>query len=163
MTPYTNLMAVLTGLGYRATAPRKVTAKLLGQKRDGFTAEALSEELPSVGWATGCRTIKLSPETGRSASLPRWTNLKCKAFAALVTTITTQCASNVVQWRDAGPRRPEGCSAQSAPKFRGRASATVLSCAWPAAPVLPAGLVGTYSNRPEPSRRLPYIDTPNHP
>ena len=57
-------MAVLEGLGYRATAPRKAIAKLLEQKHDTFTLEALSEELPSVGRATVFRTIKLLLEAG---------------------------------------------------------------------------------------------------
>ena len=64
MIPNTNLMAVLEGLGYRATAPRKAIAKLLEQKYDTFTLEALSEELPSVGRATVFRTIKLLLQAG---------------------------------------------------------------------------------------------------
>ena len=64
MIPHANLMAVLEELGYRATAPRKALAKLLEQKQDGFTVEALSEELPSVGRATVYRTIKLLLEAG---------------------------------------------------------------------------------------------------
>ena len=64
MTPHTNLIAVLEELGYKATAPRKAIVKLLEQKQDSFTAEALSEELPSVGRATVFRTIKLLLEAG---------------------------------------------------------------------------------------------------
>ncbi len=64
MIPHTNLMAVLEGLGYRATAPRKAIAKLIEQKHDGFTVEELSEELPSVGRATVYRTTKLLLEAG---------------------------------------------------------------------------------------------------
>ena len=60
----TNLMTVLEGLGFKATAPRKAIAKLLEQKRDTFTLEALSEELPSVGRATVFRTIKLLLDAG---------------------------------------------------------------------------------------------------
>ena len=69
MTPQTNLVAVLEGLGYRATAPRKAIARLLEQKHDSFTAEALSEELPSVGRATVYRTIKLLLEAGAVCKL----------------------------------------------------------------------------------------------
>ena len=50
---------MLAELGYRATAPRKAIAGLLEQKQDSFTAEALSEELPSVGRAMVFPTIKL--------------------------------------------------------------------------------------------------------
>ena len=57
-------MAVLEGLGYRATAPRKAIARLLEQRQDSFTVEALSEELPSVGRATMFRTIKLLLKAG---------------------------------------------------------------------------------------------------
>ena len=57
-------MAVLVELGYRATAPRKAIAQLLEQRRDSFTVETLSEELPSVGRATVFRTIKLLLEAG---------------------------------------------------------------------------------------------------
>ncbi len=59
VTPQTNLIAVLEELGYRSTAPRKAIAQLLEQKLDCFTAEELSDELPSVGRATVFRTIKL--------------------------------------------------------------------------------------------------------
>ena len=65
----TNLMPVLEELGYRATAPRKAIAKLLEQKRDSFTVESLSEELPSVGRATVYRTIKLFLEAGAVCKL----------------------------------------------------------------------------------------------
>ena len=66
---HTNLMPVLEDLGYRATAPRKAIARLLEQKRDSFTVEALSEELPSVGRATVYRTIKLLLEAGAVCKL----------------------------------------------------------------------------------------------
>ena len=69
MTPRINLMAVLEGLGHRSTAPRKAIAELLEQKQDSFTAEALSEELPSVGRATVFRTIKLLLEAGAVCKL----------------------------------------------------------------------------------------------
>ena len=58
------LIEVLKNRGYRATAPRKAIAKLLEQRHEGFTAEALREELPSVGRATVYRTIKLFLESG---------------------------------------------------------------------------------------------------
>ena len=57
-------MAMLEGRGYRVTAPRKAITGLLEQKQDGFTAEALSDELPTVGRATVYRTIKLLLEAG---------------------------------------------------------------------------------------------------
>ena len=64
VTSHRNLVALLEDLGYRATAPRTAIARLLEQKHDSFTAEALSEELPSVGRATVFRTIKLLFEVG---------------------------------------------------------------------------------------------------
>ena len=69
MIPHKELLAVLEGLGYRATAPRKAIAELLEQKQDSFTAEALIEELPSVGRATVFRTIKLFLEAGAVCKL----------------------------------------------------------------------------------------------
>ena len=68
--PRTNLIAALEDRGYRATAPRKAVAKLLEQKQKGFTVEALSEELPSVGKATIYRTIKLFLEEGMVCKFP---------------------------------------------------------------------------------------------
>ena len=62
--PYPDLLAVLDSRGHRATAPRKAIVGLLEQKQAGFTAEALSDELPSVGRATVYRTIKLLIEAG---------------------------------------------------------------------------------------------------
>jgi len=59
-----DLMAMLEGRGYRVTAPRKAITGLLAQKRDGFTSDAVSEELPWVGRATVYRTIKLLLEAG---------------------------------------------------------------------------------------------------
>ena len=64
------MMPVFGELGYRATAPRKAIARLLEQKHDAFTVEALSQELPSVGRATVFRTIKLLLEAEQSACLP---------------------------------------------------------------------------------------------
>lgn len=57
-------MAVLENKGHKATAPRKAIAELLKQKHEGFTTEALSEELPSVGRATVYRTVKLLLDAG---------------------------------------------------------------------------------------------------
>ena len=57
-------MEILANRGYRVTAPRKAIAELLERKHEGFTVEALSEELPSVGRATVYRTIKLFLEAG---------------------------------------------------------------------------------------------------
>ena len=62
-------MAMLEGRGYRATTPRKAIAAVLEQKQDGFTAEALSDELPAVGRATVYRTIKLLLEAGAVCKL----------------------------------------------------------------------------------------------
>ena len=59
-----NLMAVLEDRGYRSTAPRQAIVQLLELKQAGFTAEEITEELPSVGRATVYRTIKLLLEEG---------------------------------------------------------------------------------------------------
>ncbi|MDD9995970.1 MAG: Fur family transcriptional regulator [Dehalococcoidia bacterium] len=63
-------MAALENRGYKATAPRKAIAKHLEQKHETFTAEALSEELPSVGRATVYRTVKLLLEAGLVCKVP---------------------------------------------------------------------------------------------
>ena len=68
--PQRDLMSLLEDRGYRATAPRKAVAKLLEQKQKGFTVEALSEELPSVGKATIYRTIKLLLKEGVLCKFP---------------------------------------------------------------------------------------------
>lgn len=57
-------MAALGDRGYRITVPRVMIATLLEQKRDGITANALCEELPTVGRATVFRTLKLLLEAG---------------------------------------------------------------------------------------------------
>ena len=59
-----SLMAVMEDLGLRVTFSRKAIASLLEQKREGFTVEALIEELPSVSRATVYRTIRLLLEAG---------------------------------------------------------------------------------------------------
>jgi Fe2+ or Zn2+ uptake regulation protein len=59
-----NLMAVLGERGYRITVPRMMIARLLEQKREGLTAQALCKELPAVGRATVFRTLKLFLEVG---------------------------------------------------------------------------------------------------
>ena len=64
-----NLIAVLEGRGIRATLPRRTIAGLLEQKHAGFTIEAISEELPSVGRATVYRTVKLLLEAGAVCKL----------------------------------------------------------------------------------------------
>ena len=66
---YPDLLAVLESSGYRATAPRKAIAGLLQEKHDGFTAEAISDELPSVGRATVYRTIKVLLQAGAVCKL----------------------------------------------------------------------------------------------
>ena len=68
--PYPDLMAVLESYGYRTTAPRRAIVSLLEQKQGGFTAEEISDELPSVGRATVYRTIKLFLEAGVICKLP---------------------------------------------------------------------------------------------
>ena len=59
-----NLMAVLEDQGFRNTAPRRAVIDLLERKQEGFTAEEISDELPSVGRATVYRTIKLLLKAG---------------------------------------------------------------------------------------------------
>ena len=59
-----DLMAVLCLRGYRVTIPRKMIVSLMEKKHEGFTAQALCEELPSVGRATVFRTLKLFLEIG---------------------------------------------------------------------------------------------------
>ena len=54
-----DIMAVLEDQGYRSTAPRRAIIRLLEHKQEGFTAEEICGELPSVGRATVYRTIKL--------------------------------------------------------------------------------------------------------
>ena len=63
-------MAVLENRGYRATAPRKAITKLLEQKHESFTVEALNEELPSVGRTTVYRTVKLLLDAGLVCRVP---------------------------------------------------------------------------------------------
>lgn len=62
--PRPDPLAALQGGGYRVTAPRKAIAGLLERKQEGFSAEALSNELPGVGRATVYRTVKLLLEVG---------------------------------------------------------------------------------------------------
>ena len=57
-------MAALKERGHRSTVPRMMIANLLAQKSEGLTAQALCEELPSVGRATVFRTLKLFLEAG---------------------------------------------------------------------------------------------------
>ena len=64
-----DLMAVLGLRGYRITTPRRMIAGLMERKREGFTAEMLCEELPSVGRATVFRTINLFVEVGALCKL----------------------------------------------------------------------------------------------
>ena len=72
IAPYANpdLLTILGSRGHRATAPRKAIVGLLAQKRGGFTAEELSDDLPWVGRATVYRTIKLFLEAGVICKLP---------------------------------------------------------------------------------------------
>ena len=64
-----DLMALLESRGYKITAARKAIVGLVEQQRDGFTAEKLSDALPSVGRATVYRTIKLLLEVGAVCKL----------------------------------------------------------------------------------------------
>ena len=63
-TLHPDLMATLKDRSIRVTRPRKAIVDLLERKRGGFTIEALSEELPSVGRATVYRTVRLLLEAG---------------------------------------------------------------------------------------------------
>lgn len=67
--PYPDLLGILESAGYRDTAPRRAIAGLLQQKQEGFSVEALSDELPSVGRATVYRTIKLFLDAGAVCKL----------------------------------------------------------------------------------------------
>ncbi len=62
-------MAILCLRGYRVTTPRRMIAGVMEKKREGFTAEMLCAELPSVGRATVFRTIKLFVEVGALCKL----------------------------------------------------------------------------------------------
>ena len=64
LTSRTEIMAILENRGYRATAPRKAIVQLLEGKKEGFTAEEISNELPNVGRATVFRTVKLLLNAG---------------------------------------------------------------------------------------------------
>ena len=59
-----DLISVLEDGGYRITRPRRNVIAALAQKNEGFTAEELCSELPSVGRATVYRTIKLLQRSG---------------------------------------------------------------------------------------------------
>lgn len=59
-----NLMAVLEDQGYRTTVPRRTVIDLIERKQEGFTAEEICEEIPTVGRATVYRTIKLLLKAG---------------------------------------------------------------------------------------------------
>ena len=64
LTTRTEIMSILENRGYRATAPRRAIIELLEGKKEGFTAEEISIELPQVGRATVFRTVKLLLNTG---------------------------------------------------------------------------------------------------
>ena len=64
LTSRPDLMAVLEDQGYRSTAPRRAIVQLLEGKQEGFSAEEICEELPTVGRATVYRTIKLLLNAG---------------------------------------------------------------------------------------------------
>ena len=64
LTERPKLDDVLEDLGYRMTPPRRRLASLLNAKSGSFSAEAISEELPTVGRATVYRTLKLLVDAG---------------------------------------------------------------------------------------------------
>ena len=59
-----DLLAALEDRGYRVTRPRRELIDLLGRKQEGFSAEEVCGELPSVGRATVYRSIRLLLEAG---------------------------------------------------------------------------------------------------
>ena len=59
-----DLLATLEDGGYRMTEPRHHVITRLGQKREGFSAQEVCRDLPTVGRATVYRTIKLLLEAG---------------------------------------------------------------------------------------------------
>ncbi len=63
-TSHPDIMSVLEDRGYRTTAPRRAIIGILEGKREGFTVEEISNELPFVGRATVFRTVKLLMEVG---------------------------------------------------------------------------------------------------
>ena len=63
-TTHQSAMSILEDLGYRVTFSRKAITNLLEQKHEGFTIEALCDELPLVSRATVYRTIRLLLEAG---------------------------------------------------------------------------------------------------
>lgn len=54
-----DLLAVLEDRGHRLTSARRGIVRLLRQKQEGFTAEEICQQLPTVGRATVYRTLKL--------------------------------------------------------------------------------------------------------
>ncbi len=59
-----DLQAVLEDRGYRLTKPRLRLMELLSEKPEGFTAEGVCAELPTVGRATVYRSLRLLLEAG---------------------------------------------------------------------------------------------------
>ena len=59
-----DLLATLEDRGYRVTRPRRQVMDLLVRKQEGFSAEEVCAELPTVGRATVYRSIKLLLEAG---------------------------------------------------------------------------------------------------
>ena len=64
-----DIMDVLKGQGYRPTQPRQAVVQALYGRSEGFTAEEIIDELPSVGRATVFRTLKLLMEVGAVCKL----------------------------------------------------------------------------------------------
>ena len=57
--------------GHRLTQTRQAVLRLIAQWPEGFTAEELSSELPSVGRATVYRTVKLLLDLGLVCKMAR--------------------------------------------------------------------------------------------
>ena len=73
------LRTTLRGTGHRLTHPREAVLDLIAGRPEGFTAEEVSVELPSVGRATVYRTVRLLVDLGlvcktaRPDGTPRYT------------------------------------------------------------------------------------------
>ena len=59
-----DIMAILEDRGYRSTVPRRAIVRVIEDMQEGFTAEDVVRNLPTIGRATVFRTLKLFLETG---------------------------------------------------------------------------------------------------
>lgn len=102
-----DLLAILEDRGYRITGPRRDVVRLLERKGEGFGAEQLCGELPSVGRATIYRTVRLLLEAGILCKLalpngaPKYTLAR---FDHHHHTVCTQCGT-VGDFRDSTMER----------------------------------------------------------